>query len=65
MLNMVDVMNALQRALPQARFLWHSEGAGLACVVATLADEEHFIGVTLDDVDAETLVASIMQALTA
>ena len=62
---MAIVMNALQAQLPDARLMWHSEGADGACVIATLADEEHYLGVSLSEpgLTEDVLVDSLLTAL--
>ena len=59
-------MNGLQSAMPEARLMWHSEGPGRACVVATLCDAEHYVGITLDEegLTEAALVQSIVACIT-
>lgn len=63
---MAAIINEVQLAFPQARLMWHAEGAAGACVIASFKDEEHYLGIALDEpgLTAEILVSSIITALT-
>ena len=65
MLSMSAVMNRLQEALPNARLIWHHEGKDAACIIATLAEEEHYVGVSLvtPGLDEDGLALSVYNAL--
>lgn len=62
---MPDVMNKLQTALPKARLMWHSDGPAKASITITFKEEEHYVGVSLDEpgLDEAGLVRSIVSAV--